>query len=343
MVAAAGLGALTTRVLADAAWTDRALAMALVLEATRVPHRLVIDGWVEVVAPRRQGSSPSPALFVLSFVGLAVVRLMLCSALLVAAVAVMRSTPWWPLALWALGMGAMGLVGAAYPLVLASLVDRAVPLSNPALRAELEALAQRAGVALPRVLVAANPSLGEGAYVAGIGRSRALVMGAQLALGPQSLRRAVLAHELGHCKLRHQRASLVGWAASAAALVGVLWLLSTVEAASAVGAVDLVDPRALPLWLVAGGAVGLASRVLLAALSRAHERAADGFAVALLGERRTLLDHLRRHLVASGGELDPHGLRRLVATHPQPAERLDFLGAPARTRAHADQARTMSL
>ncbi len=339
----AGLGALTTRVFPGAVWVDRAVATMVIVELTRAPHRLLIDGWVEVVRPRREGAAPSAGLFVLSFAGLAVVRLVVGSALLVAAVSVLRATPWWPALAWSAAVAAAVVAGGVYPLLVAPIADRAVPLTDPVLRADLETMARQAGLALPRVLVATNPSLGEGAYVAGIGRTRALVLGADLALGQQVHRRepsaiaAVVAHELGHWRLGHQRASLAALSAAIAVLVAAVWGLGQAGAARAVGAVDLADPRALPLWLVAGGVVGFGGRVGLAALSRAQERAADRFALALVGERKPLADHLRAHFVASGGELDPRGWWRLMATHPTPSERLALLGAPTQALARSGQ------
>lgn len=341
----AGFSALTTRLNPGAVWTDRALAMMLVLELARVPHRLLIDGWVEVVRPRRQGSAPSAGLFVVSFVGLAMVRLVIGSGLLLAGLAIVAATPWWPVVLWLASVAAMVVAGYGYPLLVAPLLDRAVLLTDPTVGTDLAQLAQRAGLALPRVLVATNPSLGEGAYVAGMGRTRSLVLGAELVLGSSSLRDAVVAHELGHWKLRHQRVSLACWAASAAVLLGTAWLAGNAGAARVVGASDLADPRAVPVWLVVGGVVGLGGRVGMAAQSRAQERQADEFALRLLGERSGLAEHLRHHLLATDGELDPTGWWRLVATHPAPADRLALLGAGTAMRAqghgHRERARTM--
>jgi STE24 endopeptidase len=248
------------------------------------------------------------------------VRLVAATTLVVAGFALVRGTPWWPVLVGVAAGAALVLAGALYPLVAAPLVDRAVPLADAALDARITALADRAGLGRVTVLVArSDTARGEGAYIAGFGPARRLVLSAGVLHGPASGVDAVVAHELGHWSLRHQRHALALTGLVLASQLALVWLV-TVRGAPL--AATPADARLLPLVLLVALVAGAAGRLLLAARSRHHERAADAFASALLHDPAAVSAHLRRVVLDAGADLQPTAWRRLLSSHPPPAERL---------------------
>ncbi len=319
-------------------WVDRTLVVLVALEGVALPPRLGIDLWEQRVHRGHRGPTtgavPSAVAIVARVAGMAVVRLVLGGLALLVAMAVVRATPWWPPLLWAVMVAVMVAVVGLYPVVVAPLVDRVMPVGDPAVAAHIAAVAGQAGVVEPLVLVAVGESAaGDGAYVAGLGPTRRLVLSSTvLAAGPVDTD-PVVAHEAAHWSLHHHRRSCAAMATVLAALLALSWLVGRDGAAVAglaTGSEGTADPRLLPLLavaLVAGG--GLASLVL-AAQSRAHERQADAVARAVIGDPSRLVGHLHRVLVRAEVDLAPTRWRALWASHPPPAERLAAAAVSAR-------------
>jgi STE24 endopeptidase len=306
-------------------WAAAALGVVAVVELAALPHRLLLD-WLEELRP---GASPvgqpaERARFLLSFLGLTVARFAARAVVALVGLAIVRSTPWWPLLLWsgAVVVGVMWAWGA--PLVVPAIVDGAVPLERSDVRDMVAGLAGQAGVSPPSVLVSRRSpgddsdtgrGVGEGAYVLGLGGTRRIVLDAAVLDGPARDLQVVTAHELAHLRLRHSRASLMLTAAIFAVGLAATW------AVGRLAHVDTGAPAAIPLWLLMFEATGLVGALSLAAWSRRQEHAADAFAATLLGSA-SVTDHLRRHCIASGAELEPAGWARWVSPHPAPADRL---------------------
>jgi Zn-dependent protease with chaperone function len=312
-----------------AMWADRALTVAFALELAAVPHRSLLGGWEERIHDRHAhaaaaGARPElpPASWgrcVLVAGCSALLRVLCASAVLVAGLVLMRATPWWPLLAAAVAGGVLLVGGAVYPVVAAPLTDRAVPLRDVDLERRIGALATRAGLRPPTVLVStAEAVLGEGAYVAGLGRARRLVLSARVLDGPASGVDAVVAHELSHLSLRHQRRAFLATGLVLVAQVVLLWL------ATALAPAELApgDAQLLPVLVLVVLVSGAAGRLALAGYSRSQEREADASAVELLGGADAVLGHLRRVVVDAGADLQPTAWRRLLSSHPPPAERL---------------------
>jgi STE24 endopeptidase len=311
-------------------WVDRTLVVVVALEAVALPLRLALD-----LAERRvhhlhggpaAGPVPPVAAVVARGVGVAAVRLVLGGLALLVALAVVRATPWWPLVLWAAATVALVAVVGLYPVLVAPLVDRVTPLGNPVVAAHIATVAARAGVPDAVVLVAVGESAaGEGAYVAGLGPTRRLVLSATVLDGGPVDTDPVVAHEAAHWSLHHHRRSCAATATVLASLVALSWLVGRVGAGLvglAGGSEGTADPRLLPLValaLVAGAGLG---SLVLAAQSRAHERQADAVARAVVGDAAQLVGHLHRVLVRAEVDLAPTPWRELWASHPPPAERL---------------------
>lgn len=335
-----GLADRLVRPYPQAMWADRALAVALALELAAVPHRALLGGWEERAhdrhlrgaALRAASAERSPATWgrcLLVAACSALVRVLCATAVLVAGLALMRGTPWWPLLVAAVAGAVLLLGGAVYPVVAAPFADRALPLRDDAVQHRIGTLAVRAGLRPPAVLVSsAEAVLGEGAYIAGLGRARRLVLSARVLDGPSSGVDAVVAHELSHLALRHQRRALLAAGGVLAGQVALLWLAASRASADLAPA----DARLLPLLVLVVLVSGAGGRLALAWHSRAQERQADASAVELLGGPDAMRSHLRRVVVDGGADLQPTAWRRLLSTHPAPADRLAALGwSPLRT------------
>jgi len=320
-----------------ALWVDRALAVVVLVEAGRLFHRFARDAWL---ARGEVGPGAFVALFVLTTVG----RLVALSAIVLSMSALARSTPWWPLLAWAGFVGAAVSAAYLYPLAVSPLAHRAVGMPTGPLRRSLELLAERAGVAPIDFRVAVGgvgdrgtgdgpgsaAAIAEGGgYLAGFGRHRRLVLDAALTTGegPEyagrpSPAQIVGAHEFGHVRCRHQARMLLLFGQVLGAGLTLLWIAVRADLSSSVTGVGSLDAAALPLWLALGSAGSSAAEVIMAHASRRQEREADAFACQLLSDDEAVAEHLRRHVVATGAELEPTGWSRLVGTHPPPAQRL---------------------
>ncbi len=112
---------------------------------------------------------------------------------------------WWLYA-WLVWAGFNLLVLAIYPVFIAPLFNRFVPLDEPGLRSRIETLLARCGFSAQGVYVmdGSRRSRHGNAYFTGFGRSRRIVLFDTLLqnLLPEQIE-AVLAHELGHFHYHH--------------------------------------------------------------------------------------------------------------------------------------------
>ena len=136
---------------------------------------------------------------------------------------------WWLWA-WLAWMGFQVLVLALYPTVIAPLFNRFTPLPEGPARARIEALLARCGFASKGLYTmdGSKRSSHGNAYFTGFGRAKRIVMFDTLLerLTPDETE-AVLAHELGHFKLRHV-VKRIAWSAIASlAFLGLLAWLAT--------------------------------------------------------------------------------------------------------------------
>jgi len=112
---------------------------------------------------------------------------------------------WWLYA-WMVWSGFQLLMLVLYPTVIAPLFNKFTPLQDDSLRARIEGLMQRVGFASQGLFVmdGSKRSAHGNAYFSGFGAAKRIVFFDTLLarLAPQEIE-AVLAHELGHFKLRH--------------------------------------------------------------------------------------------------------------------------------------------
>jgi STE24 endopeptidase len=214
--------------------------------------------------------------------------LLLQTPLLTAAYAVMRRRPrdWWLIIAGASVPLTVALSNLA-PVLVMPLFNRFQPLRDEALAARVRELAARSGVRISDVyeMDMSRQSEKPNAMFTGLGNTKRIVLGDTLLAGfsPDEVE-AVVAHELGH-QVHGDIWRLIGFGAAAG--FGIAWLLSQIAPAvvrrtrERTGVSEVADEASLPQLTLLMTAMGLVLMPVQAAFSRAMERRADRFAVAL--------------------------------------------------------------
>jgi Zn-dependent protease with chaperone function len=212
------------------------------------------------------------------------------------------------------------------PVLLLPMFYRVKPLAKESLRARLLALAEKAGA---RVLGAYEWGLGDktkkaNAALAGLGATRRiLVSDTMLAAYSDEEIEVVLAHELAH----HVHGDIwKGIVFQSALIVCGFYLAARVLRALAapIGLRGVADVAGLPLLLLAAGAVSLAMIPVAHAISRAHERSADRFAIELTRNPAAFISAMRRLGAQNLAEEHPSKIVQwLFYSHPPLRDRID--------------------
>ena len=188
---------------------------------------------------------------------------------------------WWLYA-WIVWVAFNLFMLAAYPTWIAPLFNRFSPMQDPDLRERVEKLLQRCGFKVKGLLVmdGSKRSSHGNAYFTGFGNSKRIVFFDTLLtrLSPPEVE-AVLAHELGHFRLRHVVKRIV-WIFAASLLF--LWLLDFAMHQDWFYAGLNVEARAtavaLVLFFLVVPAFTFLLQPLLSSYSRKHEFEADHYA-----------------------------------------------------------------
>jgi len=189
---------------------------------------------------------------------------------------------WWWLAAFGCWLVVTLLVTWAWPAFIAPLFNKFSPLEDASLRGRIEALLTRCGFRSSGVFVVdgSRRSAHGNAYFTGIGRQKRIVffdtLLQQLAAAEIE---AVLAHELGHFRLRHVRHRLI--VSFVVMLVGFAllgWLAGKPDFYRALGVPTPSAHAALILFAMAVPVVTFFTTPLSSLWSRRHEFAADRFA-----------------------------------------------------------------
>lgn len=192
---------------------------------------------------------------------------------------------WWLYA-WVVFSAFQLLMLVLYPSVIAPLFNKFTPLEDDSLRQRIEGLMQRVGFASSGLFVmdGSKRSAHGNAYFSGFGGAKRIVFFDTLLarLAPEEIE-AVLAHELGHFKLRHIiKRIAVMFAISLAfmALLGYLktqvWFFTGLGVDPMLGAGN--DAMALLLFMLVLPVFTFVLSPLTSISSRKHEFEADAFA-----------------------------------------------------------------
>jgi STE24 endopeptidase len=189
---------------------------------------------------------------------------------------------WWWLAAFACWLVVTLLITWAWPAFIAPLFNKFSPLEDASLKGRIEALLERCGFRSSGVFVVdgSRRSAHGNAYFTGIGRHKRIVffdtLLKQLA-SPEI--EAVLAHELGHFRLRHVRQRLL--VSFVTMLIGFAllgWLAGKPGFYRALGVPMPSTHAALILFTLAVPVALFFTTPLSSLWSRRHEFAADQFA-----------------------------------------------------------------
>jgi STE24 endopeptidase len=232
---------------------------------------------------------------------------------------------WWLYA-WLTWVAFNVFMVAVYPTWIAPLFNRFSPMQDPELKQRVEQLMARCGFRVKGLMVmdGSRRTTHGNAYFTGFGRSKRIVFFDTLLqrLNPGEVE-AVLAHELGHFKLRHV-VKRMAWLAVAS--LGLLWLLGwimlqpwfyeglDVHAPSSAMALVLFS-IVLPQFTVLFQPVG-------ALLSRRHEYQADRYA-AENASARDLVSALIKLYRDNAATLTPDPLHSMFYdSHPPAVARI---------------------
>lgn len=211
------------------------------------------------------------------------------------------------------------------PVLIFPLFYRFRPVADGEIKDRLVKLCRMAGMSVKGVFVfdMSKSTKKANAAFAGIGRSRRIILGDTLIANFMNEEiETIVAHELGHFKLRHV------WAALLVGTVNTflgLYVTGEVYGASVswfgFSAIDQL--AALPLlgfWL---GVYSLVTGPVSNMISRSHERAADRFAVLLSGKKESFVNALRKLAVVNLSDTSPHPVVEfLFHSHPSIEKRI---------------------
>jgi STE24 endopeptidase len=226
----------------------------------------------------------SPRLFAVDLLKRLLLALLLGGPLLLATLALMeRAGTWWWVWVWVVWQGATIALMWAAPRFIAPLFNRFSPLTDEALKRRVETLLERCGYTARGgvyVMDGSRRSAHGNAYFTGIGRSRRIVFFDTLLERIEGGEiEAVLAHELGHFRLRHIRQRLLlSMLATFGGLALLAWVARQPGFYSALG-VPVPSPAiALLLFMVTVPVFTFFATPLESWWSRRQERAADAYA-----------------------------------------------------------------
>jgi STE24 endopeptidase len=241
---------------------------------------------------------------------------------------------WWWLAAFGCWLVVMLLVTWAWPAFIAPLFNKFSPLEDASLKQRIEALLARCGFRSSGVFVidGSRRSAHGNAYFTGIGRHKRIVffdtLLEQLAAAEIE---AVLAHELGHFRLRHVRQRLLVSCATMLAGFALLgWLAGKAAFYRALGVPTPSTHAALVLFALVVPVALFFTTPLGSLWSRRHEFAADRFA-SQHASARELASALVKLYRDNASTLTPDPLyTAFYYSHPPALERIARLtAAPA--------------
>jgi STE24 endopeptidase len=306
-------------------------SIALLLQLVNLPLSL----WRTFRLEARFGfNRTTPALYLADLLKGLALAVLLGGPLLLAILLLMEGAGrWWWAWAWGLWLGVMFFMAWAWPAFIAPLFNKFSPLQDAQLKERIEALLQRCGFASKGVFVVDNSrrSSHGNAYFTGIGRHKRIVFFDTLLerLAHPEVE-AVLAHELGHFRLKHVRKRLLlSIALSLAGLALLGWLTRQSGFYTALGVPIPSTHAALLLFMLVVPAFTFFITPLSSLWSRRHEFEADDFATqnASAGELATALVKLHRD---NASTLTPDPVyAAFYYSHPPPMARISRLRASA--------------
>ncbi|HEY2864084.1 MAG TPA: M48 family metallopeptidase [Casimicrobiaceae bacterium] len=267
-------------------WQDVALVVAVAVLAALIG--LPLSWYRTFVIEQRFGfNRMTLSLWLVDLAKAAVLGVLLGIPLLILVLWLMAGAGalWWLYA-WLVWVVFQLLMLVLYPTVIAPLFNKFQPLADEPLRVRVEQLLARCGFAAKGLFVmdGSRRSSHGNAYFTGFGAARRIVFFDTLLsrLQPEEVE-AVLAHELGHFKLKHVVKRIAWFAGASLVLLALLgWLVGEPWFYAGLG-VPVAPPRygiALVLFMLALPAFTFLGAPLASLYSRRHEFEADAYAAA---------------------------------------------------------------
>ena len=315
----------------EAALGSRALAAALFAGVLLLAHELLalpLAYYRGVTLERRYGlSSETRVHWWLTHAKTLLVGGVLTIAAAVALSALLAWSPgrWWLVASALFAVLIVALAWAA-PVWLFPIFYEFRPLDRPALASRLVDLARRAGTPVSGVF---EWRLGDrtrkaNAALAGIGRTRRILLSdTLLAEHSDDEIEVILAHELAH----HVHRDIWSGIALETGLIALGFFAADRALTMFAGSFGLEgkgDVAALPILLLAAGAVSILFLPLANGLSRAHERRADAYALTMTRNANAFVTAMKRLAAQNLAEEQPSRLVEwLLHSHPSTQSRID--------------------
>ncbi|RJG08514.1 M48 family metallopeptidase [Massilia cavernae] len=248
-----------------------------------------------------------------------------------------KTGPLWWLYAWLVWSGFQLLMMVLFPTVIAPMFNKFTPLTDDSLKARIEGLMKRVGFASKGLFVmdGSKRSAHGNAYFSGFGANKRIVFFDTLLarLAPQEIE-AVLAHELGHFKLKHiiKRIAVMflvslGFLALLGYLKEQTWFYTGLGVEPVLGASN--DALALILFMLALPVFTFVLSPLNSISSRKHEFEADAFA-ATHTDARDLVSALVKMYEDNASTLTPDPLHSaFYDSHPPASVRIKQLNLAA--------------
>ena len=232
---------------------------------------------------------------------------------------------WWWLAAATVLTAGMMLIAHLAPVLLMPLFVRTKPLNRPALSRRLATLSARAGVPIVGVFeweLGARTAKANAALT-GFGSTRRILLSdTLLASYSDDEIEVILAHELSH-HVHHDLWSAVA-VESALLFAGAFAAhLAITAIGPRLGVTAVSDVAGLPLLLIATATLSLLCAPAARALSRAHERRADAYALQLTHAPDAFISAMKRLGAQNLAEERTAGVARWFQSHPPLAERIE--------------------
>lgn len=237
---------------------------------------------------------------------------------------------WW---LWAFFFiaGFQFLMIIVYPVLIAPWFNKFEPLKEGEFRDRILALADQVGFKTSGIfsMDGSKRSGHSNAYFTGIGKAKRIVLFDTL-LGQMSIEQglAVLAHEMGHYKMKHIRRMLIVQLVFLLIGLFVLSLLLNYPPFYAAFGLNPSSHAALVLFSLISGPATFYLSPLMNRLSRQHEYEADHFAAQTLGESKDMEEALINLTIKNLSNPTPHPWYSAYHySHPTTEERVRALRA----------------
>ena len=307
-------------------WVLEVLAVIVVTTLVGIVVNIGFDWWESMIYDKKWGfSTMTPGTFWSDMAKGIPIGVVINGGLALALWWVIRGTDAWWIVGWAIF--SVFVVGFAilFPKLIAPMFNKYTPLADEELHNDILAVAREVGADIEKVEVedASKRDNRDNAYVAGMGKTRRVVIYDNMLERPKDQIRFVSAHEIGHWKLRH----LVRQVPLALALIFVNFAIMKVvlendSVLKFAGVKSLGDPGAVPLFFFVFAIPVVVTGLLSAYLSRVSEREADLFGLEAVPDPAAATAAMRDMSVDAKSDLDPSFWARLNRSHPPVAERL---------------------